>query len=145
MASRSALVNGWLMAALIATTTLVGVVAADRTGTAGNSAPQPSQLPKVMQIKLDHAQAVLRALALEDYAALERHATELGALTKTAAWGVLKTPEYRRHSEDFLRETDNLAAAARAGDLTGATLDYAAMTVRCVQCHRHVKGVRAAD
>ena len=59
-----------------------------------------------MRLKLDHAQAVLRALALEDYPALERAATELGALTNSAAWGVLKTPEYRRHSADFLRETD---------------------------------------
>ncbi|MGE3887726.1 MAG: hypothetical protein AB7H81_14930 [Vicinamibacterales bacterium] len=144
MTSRHSLMNGWLMATLVATALLAGV-AAGRTGAAPAAAAQPSQLPKVMQLKLDHAQAVLRALALEDYAALERAATELGALTKTAAWGALKTPEYRRHSEDFLRETDNLAAAARAGDLNGATLDYAAMTVRCVQCHRHVKGVRAAN
>ena len=144
MTSRHSLANRWLMATLVATMTLVGVAAAGRTSAAGPAA-QPSQLPQVMRLKLDHAQAVLRALALEDYPALERAATELGALTKTASWGVLKTPEYRRHSEDFLRETNNLAAAARAGDLNGATLDYAAMTVRCVQCHRHVKGVRAAD
>jgi hypothetical protein len=130
--------------ALVATTTLVGVAASGRTS-AADTAAQPSQLPQVMRLKLDHAQAVLRALALEDYAGLERAATELGALTKSASWGVLKTPEYRRHSADFLRETDNLAASARAGDLNGATLDYAAMTVRCVQCHRHVKGVRAAN
>jgi hypothetical protein len=145
MTSRNPLPNRWLIAALVATTTLVGVAAAGRTTTAADTADQPSQLPTVMQLKLDHAQAVLRALALEDYPALEKAATELGALTKAASWGVLRTPEYRRHSEDFLRETDNLAASARAGDLNGATLDYAAMTVRCVQCHRHVKGVRAAD
>lgn len=144
MTSRHPLANRWLMATLVVSLTLVGAAGAGRAGSA-ESAAQPSQLPQVMRLKLDHAQAVLRALALEDYAALEKAATELGALTRTASWGVLKTPEYRRHSEDFLRETDNLAAAARAGDLNGATLDYAAMTVRCVQCHRHVKGVRAAD
>ncbi len=144
MTSRHPLANRWLMATLVVSLTLVGAAAAGRAG-AAESAAQPSQLPQVMRLKLDHAQAVLRALALEDYAALEKAATELGALTKTASWGVLKTPEYRRHSADFLRETDNLAASARAGDLNGATLDYAAMTVRCVQCHRHVKGVRAAD
>lgn len=144
MTSRLSPVNGWILATLLATATLVGA-AAGPTDAAPDATAQPSQLPTVMQLKLDHAQAVLRALALEDHAALERHAAELGALTKSAAWGVLKTPEYRRHSADFLRETDNLAAAARAGDLNGATLDYASMTVRCVQCHRHVKGVRAAD
>lgn len=106
---------------------------------------QPVPLSKVMQVKLDHAQAVLKALALEDFAALEREATRLGALTEQAEWGVLKTPEYARHSQEFLRVTGSLAASARAGDLNGATLDYAAMTFRCVQCHRHLKGVRAAD
>jgi cytochrome c556 len=106
---------------------------------------QPSPLPKVMQVKLDHAQAVLKALAMEDFTALEREANRLGDLTKQAEWGVLKTPEYARHSQAFLRATESLAASARAGDLNGATLDYATMTVRCVQCHRHVKGVRTAD
>lgn len=144
MTSRHPLPNRWLLATLVATTSLVGVAAAGRASAAGAPA-QPSQLPQVMRLKLDHAQAVLRALALEDYPALEKAAAELGALTKSASWGVLKTPEYRRHSADFLRETDNLAASARAGDLNGATLDYAALTVRCVQCHRHVKGVRAAN
>jgi hypothetical protein len=106
---------------------------------------QPSPLPKVMQTKLDHAQAVLRALVIEDFAGLEREANRLGDLTKQAEWGVLKTPEYARHSQAFLRATESLAASAKAGDLNGATLDYATVTLRCVQCHRHVKGVRAAD
>lgn len=134
----------WLLASLAATLVLAAGTVAGRPA-ADSRSTQPPQLPRVMHEKLDHAQAVLRALATEDYPSLERHANELGAITKTAAWGVLKTPEYRRHSADFLRETENLAASARAGDLNGATLDYASMTFRCVQCHRHVKGVRQAD
>ncbi len=119
-------------------------------GVSGDAAPpaqpgRPAPLGKVMQAKLDHAQSVLRALATEDFAGLERDANRLGALTKQAEWGVLKTPEYARHSQAFLRATESLAASARAGDLDGATLDYATVTVRCVQCHRHVKSVRAAD
>ena len=140
MTSQTRRSTGWLMASLVITVSLVGVAASRRP-----AAAQPNQLPQVMRLKLDYAQAVLSALVTEDYAKLERSATELGALTKSASWGVLKTPEYRRHSADFLRETDNLSAAARAGDLAGATFDYASMTLRCVQCHRHVKGTRAAD
>jgi hypothetical protein len=132
--------TGWLMASLALTVSLVAVSRRPVT-----AAVQPSQLPQVMRLKLDYAQAVLSALVTEDYPALERSATELGALTKSASWGVLRTPEYRRLSADFLRETDNLAASARAGDLAAATFDYASMTLRCVQCHRHVKGTRAAD
>jgi hypothetical protein len=142
MTSQTRRSTGWLVAGLVLTVSLVGVAASRRPVAA---AVQPNQLPQVMRLKLDYAQAVLSALVTEDYAALERSATELGALTKSASWGMLKTPEYRRHSADFLRETDNLSAAARAGDLAAATFDYASMTLRCVQCHRHVKGTRAAD
>jgi len=111
MTSKTRRSTGWLMASLVITVSLVGVAASRRPVTA---ADQPNQLPQVMRLKLDYAQAVLSALVTEDYPALERSATELGALTKSASWGVLKTPEYRRHSADFLRETDNLSAAARA-------------------------------
>jgi cytochrome c556 len=106
---------------------------------------QPAPLPKVMQVKLERSQAVLKALVTADLATLEKQAVALGELTKQAEWGVLKTPEYARHSQEFLRAAEALAAAARAGDLSGATFDYATLTYRCVQCHQHVRGVRAAD
>jgi len=136
--------QGRLVVALVV---CLGVAALGASGDAASPAQrgQPAPLGKVMQVKLDSAQAVLKALATEDFAALERDANRLGALTKQAEWGVLKTPEYARHSQAFLRATESLAASARAGDLNGATLDYATMTVRCVQCHRHVKSVRTAD
>jgi hypothetical protein len=133
--------QGWVTASLVLTGILVGGAAG------GERVPdaQPAPLPQVMRVKLDHAQEVLRALVTGDFAALERAATQLGDLTKQPAWGVLKTPDYARHSAEFLRETANLAASARTRDLNEATLDYAAMTFKCVQCHRHVKGTRVAD
>ena len=142
MTSQTRRSTGWLMASLLMTAALVGVAVSHDPAAA---AVQPSPLPQVMRLKLDSAQAVLRALVTEDYPALERSANQLGALTKSPEWGVLKTPEYARHSAEFLRETANLAASARAGDLNAAALDYAALTFKCVQCHRHVKGTRAAN
>ena len=142
MTSQTRRSTGWLMASLLMTVSLVGVAVSRGPAAA---AVQPSPLPQVMRLKLDSAQAVLSALVTEDYPALERSANQLGALTKSPEWGVLKTPEYARHSAEFLRETANLAASARAGDLNAAALDYAALTFKCVQCHRHVKGTRAAD
>ncbi len=142
MTSQTRRSTGWLMASLLLTVSLVGVAVSRGPAAA---AVQPSPLPQVMRLKLDSAQAVLSALVTEDFPALERSANQLGALTKSPEWGVLKTPEYARHSAEFLRETANLAASARAGDLNAAALDYAALTFKCVQCHRHVKGTRAAD
>ena len=141
MTSQTLRSTGWLMASLLMTAALVGVPVSGDSAAAAQFSP----LPQVMKLKLDSAQAVLRALVTEDYPALERSANQLGALTKRPEWGVLTTPEYARHSAEFLRESANLSASARAGDLNGAALDYAALTFKCVQCHRHVKGTRAAD
>lgn len=141
MTSRIRLTRTRVAAVLALLGALAGaLVPADRI-----QAAQPSPLPDVMRVKLEHAQAVLRALVTEDFSGLERAAGQLGALTKQPSWGLLKTPEYARHSADFQRATDELAASARVGDLSAATLGYATLTVRCVQCHRHVKGVRQAD
>ena len=142
MTSQTRRATGWLMASLIITGALVDVTVSHAPAAA---AVQPSPLPQVMRLKLDAAQAVLRALVIEDFPALERSANQLGTLTKSPEWGMLKTPEYARLSAEFLRETANLAASARAGDLNAAALDYAALTFKCVQCHRHVKGTRAAN
>lgn len=106
---------------------------------------QPAPLPRVMQVKMEHSQALLRALVTGDLAAAVTQATALGELTRQAEWGVLKTPEYARHSQAFLRAAEALAATARAGDLNGATFDYASLTYQCVQCHQHVRGVRSAN
>jgi hypothetical protein len=147
MTSQTRRSTGWLMASLLTAAALAGAAVSHGPAAVAHApaAVQPSPLPQVMRLKLDSAQAVLQALVTEDYPALERSANQLGALTKRPEWGVLKTPEYARHSAEFLRETANLAASARAGDLNAAALDYAALTFKCVQCHRHVKGTRAAD
>lgn len=108
-------------------------------------AEQPSTLPDLMRLKLSHAQEVLRALVLEDYAGLDRAAQQLGALTKAAAWGVLKTPEYARYSSEFLRATEGLASAARARKLDAASGEYANVTQGCVNCHRYIRGTRLAS
>jgi hypothetical protein len=143
MTSRMSRIPGWwLGGGMIAAMAVVGATA---SGDAAFQRGQPAPLTQVMRVKLDASQAVLRALVTEDFPALERGANQLGALTKSPEWGVLKTPDYARHSAEFLRETANLAASARAGDLNAAALDYAALTFKCVQCHRHVKGARKAD
>lgn len=123
-----------------------GTLAGGTGGAAGSAQRgQPVPLPQLMRVKLEHAEGILRALVTEDFAALERHAAQMGDLAKQPEWGVLKTPEYLRHSADFLSAADALAASARARDLNGATLDYARLTIQCVQCHRHVRGVRKAE
>lgn len=99
---------------------------------------------RIMRDKLVHAQAVLEALTTSNYEMLKSHSTELSKATGRAGWDVLRTPEYRRYSEAFLRSTEDLVRAANARDLDLAMTHYTSMTNSCYQCHRYVRNARIA-
>jgi hypothetical protein len=109
----------------------------------GTSAQTPAT-GRVMRTKLAHAQGVLEALMTSDHSALARHSEELARATRSAGWDVLKTSEYRRHSESFLRAVEDLGAAAKERDLDAAAVHYLSMTMSCYQCHRYVQRSRLA-
>ncbi|MCS6976000.1 MAG: hypothetical protein NZM31_03175 [Gemmatales bacterium] len=99
----------------------------------------------IMQQKLGHAQKVLEGLAIKDFALIEKHADELGVLSKRAEWLVLKTPEYTRHSDDFRRQCETMSRMAKEKNLDGCALAYVQMTMTCVNCHKYVREVRIAQ
>lgn len=101
-------------------------------------------LNRVMRTKLEHSQKILESVVTSDWAALERHSQELQRLANDPAWMVLKTRDYARQSEAFLRATEDLIDAAKRRDLEAAPLAYVSMTMSCVQCHRHVARSRIA-
>ena len=112
------------------------------------SGDTPAKTPatgRVMRTKLAHAQGVLEALTTSNHEALVRHSDELARATRAAGWEVLKTAEYRRHSESFLRAVEQLAVAAKERDLDAAVVHYLSMTMSCYQCHRYVQRARVAD
>jgi len=92
-----------------------------------------------MRAKLNHAQRVLEALALEDYQGMAHHAEQLRLLSLDSNWQVLSTEQYVRHSADFRRSAGSLANAAEKRNLDRALLAYYQMTHSCIECHRHVR------
>lgn len=112
-----------------------------------SGSPAPGQTPalgNVMREKLMHSQRILGAIMTSDYATLERESAALVRATESPAWSVLKTPEYRRQSEAFLRASDDLVQAAKQRDLDAAAMNYVSLTLTCFQCHRYVKDARIA-
>ena len=111
------------------------------------SAPggQTAATGRVMREKLVHTENMLRALMVSDHQLLEKESGALMRLTKEDGWQVLTSPEYLRQSAAFVQTVDDLVDAASRNDLDGAAVAYAAMTMRCYQCHRHLKAVRRAD
>lgn len=106
---------------------------------------QPNEnVQKLMRQKLTHSQGVLEGLCIEDYKMIVENAKELAAISKAASWNVIETPEYAVYSAEFNRTVKDLAEAAEKENLDGATLAYVGMTVKCVACHKYVRGVRLA-
>jgi len=102
------------------------------------SSAQAPPLNRVMRQKLDHAQQILGALVTSDWEQLERHGRELVRAAQEPAWAALKAPEYIRHSQAFLRATDDLIDAAKLRNIEAAARGFVSLSMSCVSCHRYM-------
>ena len=109
---------------------------------ATSEAAQTVALDRLMRAKLEHAQQILGDVVTSNWAELARHSEELRRAARDPAWAVLTTPEYVRQSEAFLRASDDLIEAAKRRDEEAAPIAFVALTMSCVQCHRHVARMR---
>ena len=110
----------------------------------GHAEDDGKTLKALMIKKLENSQKVLDGLALGDFDKIGKHAEELIQISKAAEFRVIKTPQYELHSNDFRRNADTLAQAAKAKNLDGCALAYVELTLSCVKCHKHVREVRMA-
>ena len=108
------------------------------------AAPVDPATSTVMRQKLSHSQEILRAIALEDYAAMESHAAKLNKLSHATGWFARQTPEYELFTNELRRHTDALGKAARAKNIDAATLSYMQLTMSCVSCHKYIRGSKTA-
>ena len=128
------------MKRLISMSIAIAVVAA-LIQTAG-SQEAPTKL--FMRSKLEHSQKLLEALVIEDFKGMAKESQALSLLSLAASWQVLQTPEYAQQSLEFRRAADAIHNAAEKKNLDGAALAYVEMTMKCVNCHKYVRGVRMA-
>jgi hypothetical protein len=106
---------------------------------------QDQAAPKVfMRAKLDHSQKLLEALVMEDFDGLAKQSQNLSLLSLAASWQVIQTPEYAQQSLEFRRAADAVHNNAEKKNIDGAALAYVQMTMKCVNCHKYVRGVRMA-
>ena len=125
-------------------TFLVGVLLAACLLVPGEAQEPPAVRPDAvadfMRAKLAHSQDVLEGLTLEDYDKIARGAQELALASQASSWQVLQTEDYARQSAEFRRSCDSLRNAAKAHNLDGAALAWMEVTMKCVQCHKYVRG-----
>lgn len=103
----------------------------------------PDKRPTLMRIKTMHAQKLIEALTLEDFAAMAKHAQQMKTLSQEASWQVFQGDEYEEYSVAFRRATDSLAREANRHNQDGAVLAYFQLTMNCVSCHKYVRGRQA--
>lgn len=119
--------------------TLVAVVAGLGMLTVGQ-AGQDLETREIMQHKLQHTQFILKAIALQDFAAIQSNAAQLVKLSQRTGWQARQTPEYALFSMEFHRHAESLGKAAKAKNIDAATLAYTQITFSCVSCHKHLRG-----
>lgn len=110
--------------------------------TVGEQGEEP--VDTFMHAKLAFSQSILEGLAVEDYDQIAKNAQSLTLLSEEAGWKVVQTAEYAHQSDLFRRNTRALTEAARKHNLDGSTLAFVQVTLNCVECHKHVRGVQQA-
>lgn len=107
--------------------------------------PTKEKAKALMQVKLKHSKSLLESLATGDFQGLAKHSDALTVLSLETDWNVIQTAEYRRLSDDFRRSTRSVTESAKAENLDGATLAYVGLTVKCIECHKYVRGVQVGQ
>jgi cytochrome c556 len=97
-----------------------------------------------MRAKLAHSQKLLEGLTTANFDLLAKHSQELALLSQATNWNVLQTEDYLQHSIEFRRAANAVTEAAKQKNLDGATLAFVDMTMKCVRCHKYVRGVSMA-
>jgi cytochrome c556 len=104
---------------------------------------EPNKVRDFMRVKLSYSQKVLEGLTIEDFDLIAKNSQAMSLLSQATNWQVLTTAEYLQQSQDFRRTADALTEAARKKNLDGAALAYVELTMKCINCHKYVRGVQA--
>lgn len=123
---------------------LAGVVIA---GVAATVAPNDPKITtrEVMKAKLESSQKVLEGIATENFVTVSTHAQKLVALSQVAGWQARQTSEYKQYTTEFRRHAEALQKAAKEENVDAASVAWFQLTISCVNCHRHIRGVRTVQ
>jgi hypothetical protein len=103
---------------------------------------QTARTKRIMRAKLEHSQKILEAVVTSNWQLLDRESRDMALVVQDPGWSSLVMPEYIRHSESFLRATNDLTEAAKLRDLESASLGLISLTTSCVSCHRYLARAR---
>ncbi|WP_437229874.1 hypothetical protein SH661x_001667 [Planctomicrobium sp. SH661] len=131
---------------VVCLTTAVEIFAEPKPEAAKNSPAQDNadeakakSLQEFMRLKLSASEKILEGLSLEDMDLVQSGADSLNKMSTAEKWRVSNDAMYRQFSEEFQRNTSELAKAAGNDNLDQAALKWFATTMSCIECHRYVR------
>ena len=92
-----------------------------------------------MRVKMMYSSNILQGLTNRDFKLIQEGADEIIGITGGAKWLVVQSEEYQRHSNEMKMSAEKIRDAAKARNLEGATLRFFEMTIKCIDCHEHIR------
>ena len=97
-----------------------------------------------MRKKLEASSQILEGLTVEDSQLIITGAKVLVEMSAAEKWQVQNNVLYRQFSGEFQRSAKNLLEAAEKGNYDAAALKWTETTMKCLECHKFVRGTRLA-
>lgn len=97
-----------------------------------------------MRRKLDASNQVLEGLLTEDSEMVAKGAKTLVEMSSAEEWQVRHDPMYKQFSGEFQQAAKKLLDAAEKNKVDEAALKWIDTTLKCIDCHKFVRGARIA-
>ena len=98
-----------------------------------------------MRKKLEASSQILEGLTSEDAKLIIKGAKALVEMSAAEKWQVRNDVMYRQFSGEFQRSAKSLLEAAEKENYDAAALKWIDTTMKCLECHKFVRGTRLAE
>ena len=113
--------------------------ATNRGMTAQDQDPDVIANRDFMRTKLMYTQNIVEGLSTGRFALISSSADEIERITQAEAWTANNTTEFAQWSDELRAAAVHLKKAAENGNLEAATLRYFELTIKCIDCHQHLR------
>ena len=98
-----------------------------------------------MRKKLEASSQILDGLTSENAQLIIKGAKALVEMSAAEKWQVRNDVMYRQFSGEFQRSAQSLLEAAEKENYDAAALKWIDTTMKCLECHKFVRGTRIAE
>ncbi len=134
------------VATVLAAMTALGIATllASADGPATKKDRTPSKVQLFMRAKLINSQNVLEGLVTEDFDKIRDGAEKMIVMSKAAEWRMGSDEMYAHDTAEFVSAAQDLIRQAKDRKVDAATLSYLQLTISCLNCHKHVHGIKTS-